>query len=158
MHLTYPGWQKDCIEAEKDHLSPIHLSSIISSTFERSIEGIKRKQTIFIGDRSHGNLQRLDSLKLTYPNWKDDFKDAMQWFMKGYSIDDELYSMTETQSMFEGNRTHPRLVALDSLKLTTLGGKKTLQNVRNYIREPVWMSTTDLEHCLPTSRGSSGSL
>ena len=59
MHLTYDGWEKDCSDVEKEH-----LSSIDKWKFTVAIEGIKRKQAIYIGDRSHEHLQCLDLLNL----------------------------------------------------------------------------------------------
>jgi len=71
--LTYPGWEKDLDTAEA-----AHLKKITWHNFSSSLHKLREKQCMHEGDRSHPRLIALDSLAYTYPDFKNDFHDAIQ--------------------------------------------------------------------------------
>jgi hypothetical protein len=76
---------------------------------------LRSKQQLLDRDRSHPNLRTLDSLKLTYPGWKDDFATVEKNYQCGdYWFDQKLFLLKERRRMFHGDRSHPRLLKLDS--------------------------------------------
>ena len=120
--LTYDGWREDLKNAEKEHLR-------CSSYFEMTVRSIERKQKIHDGDRSDAEVQYLDSLRLSYPGWEEDVQKTMDSYLRGHSFlgDKHQFSFAEKQRMHEGNRSHPRLVALDALRLTYPGWEEDVK-------------------------------
>ena len=60
--------------------------------------------------------------KFSYPGWEDDYEIAREAYdedMPGVSADfqNAVHRLNEKQRIFEGDRSHPRLVALDQLSL-----------------------------------------
>ena len=122
-NVTYDGWRKDLRAAEKKHLD-------CPQSFEYVLKEIERKQKLSVGDRSDEELIFLDSLRLSYPGWEKDWQKALRHYTRGYynsSTSHINFSMTEKQRMHNGNRSHPRLVALDSLKLTYPGWEEDVK-------------------------------
>jgi hypothetical protein len=72
-------------------------------------------------DRSHPDLVKLDSLRkagLSYKGWEKDLSDAEDAHeQRSYSADfpKVLRKMKVKQKLHEGDRSHPRLVALDAI-------------------------------------------
>jgi hypothetical protein len=115
LDLSYPGWEVDVKEAERFHILSNGNCILSNSAFSRMIMGLRGKQQLLDGDRSHPNLQRLDSLKLNYPEWKEDFATAEKDYQCGdYWFGQRLFVLEERQRMFNGHRSHPRLCELDS--------------------------------------------
>ena len=107
--LTYEGWEKDFMEAEMAHVNSYSLDF-----FRFHLNKLKRRQAIHGGDYSHDDLKFLYSLNLTYPDWQVDFDEAVENHKNGYDMCPILrWCMLEKQRMHEGDRSHPRLVALD---------------------------------------------
>jgi hypothetical protein len=105
--VTYNGWKKDFKEAERAHTEFEH-----DYDFSRCIAQMKRRQAKHEGDRSHEDLQFLDSLRLSYPGWEDDVEDANQDHYMGYGLGSYgKFRLTEKQKMYEGDRSHPRLLS-----------------------------------------------
>ena len=105
--------------AEKKHLDR-------PQDFDSVLKEIERKQKISVGDRSDEELKFLDSLDLSYPGWEKDRQDALRQYIRGHkSIFSRMkFRMSERQRMHNGDRSHPRLVALDSLQLAYPGWEK----------------------------------
>ena len=122
--LTYHGWKEDWNKAEHEH-----VRYETGYDFERMILGLKRKQALHVGDRTHEDVQFLDSLSLTYPGWKDDVGKAIDVHKRGFQINYDRQRISERQRMFEGDQSHPRIDALDSLKLTYPGWKRDVEDV-----------------------------
>jgi hypothetical protein len=107
-NLTYDGWKKDFKAAEREHLSDF------DSGFMRHCESMKRNQAIHEGDYSHQDLHCFYSLNLTYPDWEHDFDEAMNTHKNGFDLGKQnKLVMVEKQKMYDGDRSHPRLVSLD---------------------------------------------
>jgi hypothetical protein len=69
-------------------------------------------------NRGHEFLVMLDQHRFNYPGWQKDY-----WVLeeKHHTLirpqfEQELHKLVEKQNIYCGNRSHPRLVALDNLK------------------------------------------
>ena len=142
--LTYDQW-----EADVDRALAIHKSCREDDlyAFRNCLEQMKRKQNMSLGDHSHPNLKFLNSLTLTFPGWEDKVKQVINTHKRGCSIDYFRYSLIERQRVFDGVRTHPRLVALDSLMLTYPGWQKDFKAIEiNHLDE--WICYDNGVHSL----------
>jgi len=113
-HLSYPGWQEDWQEAELSH------RCLTFSNFDDKLEEMRLKQKLHDGDRSHPRLQALDALHLTYPGYQDDLAMALEQHLcdRKFNFQVKLDGMKQKQKIFQGDRSHPNLKLLESLKLT----------------------------------------
>lgn len=126
LHLTYPGWERDFRKAEDYHIT-------LPDLFAGKIDGMKEKQKMYEGDRSHPNLQQLDALCLTYDDWQRDVVAAEEAHTsKPFMFREKLQEIKEKQKMHQGDRTHPRLMALDSLRLTYNGWQRDFKKAEEY--------------------------
>ncbi|EJK45357.1 hypothetical protein THAOC_36031 [Thalassiosira oceanica] len=119
--LDYAGWEEDFSAAEEIHLESGYLLSCNDEddSFTDACWKLKRRQALSDGDRSDQWLSRLDSLQLSYPGWEDGLQKAMEGYREGRPnclLDHYIYTLEERQRVFEGDRSSPRLVALDDLK------------------------------------------
>lgn len=62
----YPNWEKDY-----DELREYQRTERLGSA-RNQVAFMNRKQSIFVGDRSHPRLALLDSIEFSYPGWKKD--------------------------------------------------------------------------------------
>jgi len=112
LQLRYPGWEEDIAKAENAHTSN-------PSGFRDRYSEMKQKQTMFDGDRSHPRLVRLDSVELSYPDWRGDKKRAEEYHVYFPELfNGKLNGMIEKEKMHNGDRSHRNLVALDVLSLS----------------------------------------
>jgi hypothetical protein len=96
--LTYPDWELDKAEAEKDHYEYPHL-------LDAAMERMERKQQIHLRDRSNPKLQALDSMTWTYNKWQEDKSDAEQLFTEHpFWFDDKLQDMRLKQKIHDGDK------------------------------------------------------
>ena len=111
--LSYPGWQQDFIQAERavilhpEDLEDMHLFRM------------EEKQRMYLGNRSHERLVKLDSLVFTYPGWQLDIHQVEEGHVRhksGCFFDDALEGMFNREKVFNGDRSHPDLMQLDRLK------------------------------------------
>ena len=134
--LTDDGWEVDVNEALTIHKSYRDDDSFV---FDTHIEGIKRRQRMSNGDYRHPNLRYLFSLALTFPDWEDKLEEAVNHHKNGWDIDYFKYSLLERQRMFEGVRSHERLVALDDLVLTYPDWEKDVKEIeKNHLDDNCW--------------------
>jgi hypothetical protein len=119
---SYTGWEEDFRKAEEAHVD--YEGAYGYPGFSEILQMMKKKQMVHLGHRSHRDLMRLDVLKpsLSYPGWEADFNDAEETHMsyRGY-FKDQYHKLTERQRMHDGNRSHRRLVDLDSLSWSYTG-------------------------------------
>lgn len=111
---SYPGWQVDFAKAEQAH---VKWESDYCCDMRRILLMMKKKQQVHLDGRSHPDLVRLDRLKLSlsYPGWEADFRAADEKHITAPDIfNDCMFKLIEKQRIYHGDRTHPRLVALDS--------------------------------------------
>jgi len=83
---------------------------------------------------SHLDLEKLGALAMTttYPGWEVDFKAAQDLFSSdrfGFAFKRSLHCLIQKQRVHEGDRSHPRLVQLDSLMLTYPGCESDIEKV-----------------------------
>lgn len=135
--LTYDGWEDDVREAEDHHLNYPNL-------FGDYVEGMRLKQALHVGDRSHPQLQALDNMKragLTYIGWEADVLKAEDYHVRRPSLfDSYVEEMRRKQALYVGDRSHPQLQILDNMKregLTYVGWqgdvrKAESRHVNNY--------------------------
>lgn len=140
--LNYNGWERDRDKAMKEH-----IANKEGFAFKRMIIGMKRKQALHIDDRTHPSIQYVDSLSPSYPGWEKDVKSMLDCHITGYCIDWTQFRITEKQRMHEGNRSHPRLVALDALSLTYPGWEADAKEVERRHIVDFWCSTGLNENC-----------
>jgi Zinc finger, C3HC4 type (RING finger) len=135
--FTYPGWQQDRDKAERIHTDDssescdLLLSSSLcgaggeTSLFEQKLHVMKKKQRIHSGNRSRIRfLKHLDSFKFTYPGWRDDKVEAENFYCEDASSKRamaKLTGMKNKQRLFQGDRSHPEILALDSVVFTYSG-------------------------------------
>ena len=88
--------------------------------FQERIEGLRNKNTVFGGDRSHPNIVALLKLKLSYPGCEEDVQEALQvHYSRPVTIfPNTLHSLKAKQDLHRNDRSHWRLVKLDNLELT----------------------------------------
>ena len=126
LDLSYPNWQKDCKKAEEYHLCFPEL-------FDGKIAGMKEKQKMHNGDRSHPNLIALDALTLTYPRYAEDVFEAEDIHTsKPFMYKEKLFEITEKQNMYVGNRSHPRLKILDGNSFEYPGWQQDVSKAEHY--------------------------
>jgi len=124
--LNYPGWERDFAKAEDYHVS-------LPDLFTGKIAGMKEKQKMYEGDRSHVNLVELDALRLTYPGWQEDVRWAEDAHTsKPFMFREKIMEIREKQKMYEGDRSHSHLVALDSLVLSYDGWQRDFKKAEEY--------------------------
>lgn len=135
--LTYDGWENDVDEALLVHKSNGEDDSF--NKFRTCMKKMRRKQRMSIGDYRHPNLKVLFSLALTFPGWEDKLEEAVNEHRNGWDIDYFRYFLVERQRMFEGVRSHERLVALDALTLTYPDWEKDVKEIEtNHLDNTIW--------------------
>jgi hypothetical protein len=129
LEISYPGWEEDVKKAERFHIC--RVENIISNFgFDRMVMEFKGKQQLFQGDRSHPNLQKLDALqptKSTYPGWNEDFTAAEKDHQNRERFNHKLFILEERQRMYLGDRSHPRLLELDSYSFSYPGWEEDIR-------------------------------
>lgn len=80
------------------------------------------KNWIACGDRSHPTLKLVDELKeqLTYDGYREDLQKLETAHLGGddFQVDQLKFYVQESQMIHDGDRSHPRLVELDSIRGT----------------------------------------
>lgn len=79
LQFTFPNWENDVEEAERVHVE------FEGKAFWDKLQGLRSKEKMYRGDRSHPNLVKLDELSrsLVYVEWERDKKKAEQAHMSG---------------------------------------------------------------------------
>ena len=121
-NLNYDGWEEDFRQAEETHLESGFYEShqMDNDSFLNACTKLERRQAMSDGDRSHPWLKKLDSLCLTFSGWETALQKMTERYYieghDGYLLEHALYTLEERQRVHEGDRSSPRLVALDNLK------------------------------------------
>jgi len=126
--FTYTGWMDDLLIAEEQHVTSR------SFNFKRKFEGMKRRQKMFENDRSHPHLVELDALEFTYQGFEADILAAEEAHtgLTFQNFDDKIMEMKLRQQLHNGDRSHPRIVALDSLKLSYPNYEEDLESALHF--------------------------
>ena len=128
--FTYPGWEEDIRLAEDIHVR----TRDGFPTYQYHLQGMRNKQQMFLGDRSHPNLVLLDGLRISYPNWKANFIEAEEAHQTGstYRFETQVEILKERQNVFLGDRSHPNLVTLDEFKLSYPGWQVDIEKAEKF--------------------------
>jgi hypothetical protein len=137
LELSYPGWEEDIRDAEDYHLNncgPSMDNGIRIIIFRKKLTGCRNKQATFLGVRSHPNLHQLDALCPSYPGWQIDFQKAEDTHLKACNLSFGLclFALEEKQRVHKGDRSHPRLVELDSTELSYPGWEEDIRDAEDY--------------------------
>ena len=111
--LSYVGWESDVSRAiDEDWVCE----------FDRRVERMRTKQKIYLGDRSHPQLQALNNLTasgtFTYDGWQADVRRAEHLHVSHPTLFDEFVEgkMRRKQALYVGDISHPQLQMLENLK------------------------------------------
>lgn len=130
LKLCYPGYEQDMEVALEQHVCNRAFN------FQAKLDGMKEKQKMYNGDRTHPNLALLDSLQVSYPGWQQDVKEAEAAHTGSIwtKFEDMIFQIKEQQKIYVGDRSHERLIQLDSLQLSYPGWKDDVNlAVRDHI-------------------------
>jgi len=131
--LEYPGNELDKRELEHwfDENPPNDKNVEI---FRERVEGLRNKNAVFFGDRSHPNIVALLKLQLTYLGCEEDVREALEvHYSRPFSLfPGTLHSLNIKQNLYTGNRSHWRLVKLDDLDLTYPKWQNDIEQVENW--------------------------
>jgi hypothetical protein len=101
------------------------------STFPPKMRSKRNKpRWILNGDRSHPNLKLVDEFRreMTYDGNKRDINEMEKAHLEGdtFTFEQAVFKIKECENMYYGDRSHPRLMELDSLRcqVTYNGWKK----------------------------------
>lgn len=133
VELVYPGHEFDKQAVEQWHLQ--HPSNDETDMiFQDKLEGLRNKDKLFNGDRSHPNIQDLDKLDLSYPEWEEDYQAAVAAHCDtpAKSFANKLHRLRQKQAVYDGSRAHWRLVQLDKLNLTYPGWETDFAQVEEW--------------------------
>lgn len=117
VQFSYPMWLDDFRKLETMlYEFPNRVPSFL--------EGMKRKQKLFDGDRSDPVIVLLDSIEFSYPQWLDDKLEAELAYIKTPPLArKKIEAMKRKQELYSGDRTSPELLELDALHLTYEGSE-----------------------------------
>ena len=107
--ITYTGWEADVCKAEDLHLNDPFV-------FIGYVEGMRLKQALHVGDRSHPQLQVLDNLKragLTYNGWEADVRRAEDEEY-GFSFAGHVEKIQKKQAIYISQQNARTLAAHES--------------------------------------------
>jgi hypothetical protein len=133
LELRYPGHEFDKQTVEQWHLQ--HPSDDETDMiFQDKLEGLRNKAKLFFGDRSHPNIRDLDALDLTYEGWEEDYQAAVTAHCDtpARSFANALHRLRQKQCVYEGDRSHWRLVTLDKLNLSYPGWETDFAEVEEW--------------------------
>jgi len=131
--FTYPGWQLDRAECEKRHVGDCNLLHVGSLGVHDLLQKMGRKESLFANRASVAALRDLDSQEFDYDGWQTDKAQAETYYVEyacscssaDVSTDDcfshKVRGMQNKQRLHEGDRSHPDIVALDSVEFNYPG-------------------------------------
>jgi hypothetical protein len=127
LKLTYPGYEQDVQSVEEWLIR----NENDDKTFHDKLQGLKNKEALFRNDRSHPNIKELDNLALDYIDWEADYQRAVSAHCDCPEklFPAAIHTLREKQNVHEGNRSHWRLVQLDTLRLSYPGSEDDLKAV-----------------------------
>eukprot|EP00980_Cylindrotheca_fusiformis_P031479 scaffold26450_cov206-Cylindrotheca_fusiformis.AAC.1 len=128
---TYPGYDKDC----KDLLAWCrHHPNGAEDVFQDKLQGLHNKSKLYRGDRSHPDIVQMDQIEFTFPGWEKEYKHTIMAHCEEPSrlFPKAFHRIRELQYLYDGNRSHWRLVALDDLQLTYPGCEEDIVEVEKW--------------------------
>jgi len=121
MTFSYPHWEQDKQESER-----LYVEYTSPKYFEAKVQGMRNKQRLFEGDRSHASIVALDHAEFTYPNCEEDKEECIRRHtgdcstmdLSPTAFDTFFNSMNKKQSMHSNRDQIECLRELDSLNFT----------------------------------------
>jgi hypothetical protein len=133
LDLDYPGYEEDrrkVMAWSRKH--PVNEET--DEVFQDKLQGLFNKSRLYRGDRSHPNIIELDKLHFTFPGWEKAYKRTISAHCEepARTFADAFCRIRDHQYMHDANRSHWRLVALDTLKLAYPGFQEDIAEVENW--------------------------
>ncbi|CAB9529410.1 expressed unknown protein [Seminavis robusta] len=130
--FTYQGWEVDQKELMDRHTGDCTLFQLgITCSFLFS--KMQKKQQMHEDRASIPVLKSLDDYQFTYLGWETDKQTAEGYFTDFSTLDrfqDKVVAMRNKQKLLvDGDRSHPDLVALDSVQFTYPGWHQDTQSL-----------------------------
>eukprot|EP00980_Cylindrotheca_fusiformis_P029785 scaffold23850_cov117-Cylindrotheca_fusiformis.AAC.1 len=128
-YFTYDGWQRDKKEVKKILLrdAPMAMFESAESKAWRKLQGMENKQRVHDGCDPIGEI--LKSSLFTYQKFEADKASALGDYFEGLCIAEKVKSMLFQQEVYNGDRSHPILTAID--RAVVRGNGVVLQDVEN---------------------------
>jgi hypothetical protein len=131
--LTYPGSEQDIKSAEEWTINNVSNEEN-DRNFQDKLDGMKNKETLYGGNRTHPHIVAIDKLAITYPGWENDYQCALSAHCEAPSarFPDAFHALREKQQVFSGDRSHWRLVQLDKMPLSYPGWEEDVKEVEEW--------------------------
>jgi Zinc finger, C3HC4 type (RING finger) len=124
LSFSYKGWETDKEEAIRRHTGDCMTFNLGSYGFESLLNKMKKKQKMHQDRDSLPGLVELDNEVFSYPGWEVDRAICEKFFVE-YSTSStadcfyrKFVAMKNKQKLFEGDRSHPEVRALDETHLS----------------------------------------
>eukprot|EP00588_Corethron_pennatum_P020549 CAMPEP_0194311376 /NCGR_PEP_ID=MMETSP0171-20130528/8316_1 /TAXON_ID=218684 /ORGANISM="Corethron pennatum, Strain L29A3" /LENGTH=436 /DNA_ID=CAMNT_0039065425 /DNA_START=122 /DNA_END=1432 /DNA_ORIENTATION=- len=143
---TYPDFAADFQHALQSHLDTSYMSAEWDWTFNDLLETMHKKQLRAEHDRSHPELAALDALVLTFPGWEkgvDAAEAAHFQEIRWPNFRCSMHMLRQKQCLHVGDRSHPRLVALDALVYTYPDFEEDLRQAKRHHIETSYSAEWD---------------
>lgn len=136
--LSYPGWEKDYEEAsEACQIGHVRV-------FERLFHEIKEKQRAFDNHHILIRIEIIEELDVYYPGCQADKRELEEWCRENpvneettEKFEEKLEGLVNKHALYEGDRSHPNIVALDKVKFTFPGWEDEYEKaVRAHCDQP----------------------
>ena len=150
--FTYPQWQEDVEEYMQRHVGDCSLFQFgITCDFLRS--KMHKKQQLHANRSSIDFMEILDQHEFSYGGWQADKQQAELYYVDFSSPDrflDKVQAMQNKQRLLvDGDRSHPDLVALDSLVFTYKGWQADREEAeKRHIGDCTVLQIGGFESCL----------
>jgi len=133
LDLSFPSHEMDKLQVER-WLKTNPRDENTDSIFRDKLDGLRNKDQLFAGNRSHPNIKEVDGLKLTYEGWEEDYRSAVvaHCSTPSRSFPSHLHRLRQMEANSKGDRSHWRLVELDRLALTYPGWKEDVAEIEEW--------------------------
>ena len=133
LEVHYPGCKRDKrrIKAWIREHPPSNESNAL---FQDKLQGLKNKHKIYWDDRSHPHLVELDKIHFNYVGWEVDYEITINAHCDepAHSYPDAIHRMKEKENLYNDNRCHWRIQALDSLQLSYPGSEEDIVRIEEW--------------------------
>ena len=133
LDLSFPSNDIDKLQVER-WLKTEVCNEKTDSIFRDKLDGLRNKDQLFAGDRSHPNIKELDGLSLTHDGWEEGYRNAVAAHCNSpsKSFSSHLHRLRQMEAISKGDRSHWRLVELDSLSLSYPGWKEDATEIEEW--------------------------
>lgn len=117
--FTYKGWEADKDEAERRLTGDCTVLQL--GSYKSLLLRMKKTEALYSNRGSIDCLQELDSIDFSYPGWQIDKTNAEKIFTDyptTHRFQEKVTTMKNKQRLYNGDRSHPVIVALDETIFT----------------------------------------